>query len=459
MSALFNYISFSSSKYVEENNSVVEMDKTRMFEYTPDSIATKLRNFDEESKKFLVSLPTFLCSEISREHSGEFIYIKLIEIEQIHVDETEVVARFSVKIDFGNVKINDYQDLMTVFGLSHRFQFYRTHWAVGQGDAASILRRISRLAPQRESNIEHYLAGNQVSYSQPPMREDDSVGEASSVESFLKLYKTIDVEEDRSMFFRGHSNDRFMLTPSLLRKNGDGSWIYLPNEDKMCKELLIAHHDEFFGDFFCFDRLVRMQHYGIPTRLLDITSNPLVALFFACYCANIDDKSDDKSLGEVIVFKIPNNRVKYYDSDSVSCISNLSNLTFEQKNKLILNVDVSEFNEKDVVRQLLHYIRREKGGFESKIDPRTLGSILCVKAKLNNARIRSQSGAFLLYGHEAVLPENGDGDIYVRRIKVNNKKEILGELDRINISATTVYPGIEQTSVQIKLMHEIRSSV
>ncbi|NDZ06777.1 FRG domain-containing protein [Pseudomonas aeruginosa] len=53
----------------------------------------------------------------------------------------------------------------------------------------------------------------------------------------------------------------------------------LENEDKLFKEFIIRNPDEFKGQRSTFEILTKMQHYGLPTRLLDITTNPLVALF------------------------------------------------------------------------------------------------------------------------------------------------------------------------------------
>ncbi|WP_208153322.1 hypothetical protein J4T90_12080 [Sinorhizobium medicae] len=146
--------------------------------------------------------------------------------------------------------------------------------------------------------------------------------------------------------------------------------------------------------------------------------------------------------------------MKYYDSDTVSSLSNLSNLTYTQKNDIDLSLVKDAFNATDVAGKLLHHIKLEKGLFEGRIVPDDLGSIVFVKAKRTNTRIKSQSGAFLLFGHEAALPDAGQDGIEISRVTIKNKAHILSQLGRININATTVYPSIDQTAVHLRDQHQ-----
>lgn len=58
---------------------------------------------------------------------------------------------------------------------------------------------------------------------------------------------------------------------------------YLPHSFSECKSAL--------------DYLVQMQHYELPTRLLDVSTNPLVALYFACrpVKASASEKKNEKN--------------------------------------------------------------------------------------------------------------------------------------------------------------------
>ncbi|MBM7330458.1 FRG domain-containing protein [Agrobacterium sp. S2] len=421
-----------------------------MFEYTPSDTEKRLESLDGTAIAFLEKLPTFLCSEIKSNEDTVSMLIKYGRISNIDPGRKEVSAAFETLIDFGEVSFEDIEAARTVFG-ADKFQLYRTHWAVREGDARDILDRLAEVKPTLGQLIAAEAApADEDGNVQPPPRDKKIIGDADSVERFLELLYSSPAKVGTETFFRGHSDARYELTPSLLRKWDNGDWQFVPSEDRLCKELLIAHHDEFQGDDYCFDRLVRMQHYGLPTRLLDISGNPLVALFFACSC-----KPDQLEIdGEVIVFQVASDSVKYYDSDTVSCLSNLSNLTYAQKNDIDLSLDQDAFNATNVAGKLLHHIKSEKGFFEGRIVPDDLRSIICVKAKRTNTRIKSQSGAFLLFGHEAALPDAGQHGIEISRVTIKNKTQILNQLDRININATTVYPSIDQTAVHLRDQHQ-----
>jgi hypothetical protein len=82
----------------------------------------------------------------------------------------------------------------------------------------------------------------------------------------------------RSNFaFRGMQDSAFDLTTSLVRLGGD----YPSHEDDLLRNFRkYAHHKAAMGDSV-WNWLALAQHHGLPTRLLDWTYSPYVAMHFA----------------------------------------------------------------------------------------------------------------------------------------------------------------------------------
>ncbi len=246
--------------------------------------------------------------------------------------------------------------------------------------------------------------------------------------------------------FRGLSKHYPQTAPSVFRSD---KWRRA--EKDLFNSLLASHPSSFSDDSTTLDKLVRMQHHGLPTRLLDITSNPLMALYFASGAPFKDD-------GEVIRFEFRAVDVKYPDSDRAAVMANLARLTPRQRQELNTSLSKEQFNALPAVEKLLHFIRQEKPYFEARIIPRHINSIMVIRPKQNNPRIIAQSGAFLLFGDNIEFEDSPKGRDQRKRsftIKAEAKRRILRELDQLNVNERTVFPSLESSAAYIKSRYEM----
>ena len=328
--------------------------------------------------------------------------------------------------------------------------------------------------------------------------------EISSISDLNHLIQKLgEPKQGTTRFFRGQANKKWDMNPSIFREQ-----YLIENEDKIIKDVLTSCPDDFLPTDTLFEKLVKLQHYGCKTRLLDLTTNALVALYFACH-----EKKHHRTNGELIILDIPNDQIKYFDSDTVAILSAISvqPIDFEitksikaaeDQEKLkessytlnnydnVLNFDSfkekmaqfgletmdkkehtsliisqsieegkkgfkKEFNEQKEIVKLIHDVRADKPSFRPEIECSDLERVICVRAKLNNARISRQQGCFLLYGLDknklqpAKVPEDWQRKINGKKIIVKNKAKIMEELKSFGISTQTLFPELEKQTIEI----------
>ena len=272
----------------------------------------------------------------------------------------------------------------------------------------------------------------------------------SSVTSFIEAVGKAAAPGGSVNAFRGQRNATWSTAPGILRPPQK----LLDHEREIIRELVSVHPQEFRDDHSMLDRLVRMQHFGLPTRLLDVTLNPLVALYFAT------EPYGSKTLpdGIVMLYTIGKPSRKYYDSDAVACIANLANLSTDERQEIIDSDpkgNIASFNGLDSVDRLLQFVKEEKPHFRSILKRDDLFTPYYVVPKMSNRRIIAQSGAFIIHGLEE-NPDPSSGIRPVRRIKNQrivipqlSKLPIRRELEALGINESTLFPEIDRAASYI----------
>lgn len=250
------------------------------------------------------------------------------------------------------------------------------------------------------------------------------------LKTIKKTIKKIGIDnlEEYEIFYRGESKYYNTTIPSVFRSKDD-----LHNEHKYFRELELRYPSIFDNAKNTIDKLAIMQHYGLPTRLLDLTTNPLLALYMAI------GKEDLSNICPTIkIIFVKKDAMKYYDSDTVSVFANFAkikpntnvnlyrfannknnnikvakhgigsiNYTYLDTYEKIKNLDLPQkyqagkliCKDNDYLHYLLHEIKAEKPYFKDLIWLEHLDqSVIFVKPKHNSQRLINQAGLFALFG-------------------------------------------------------------
>ena len=237
-------------------------------------------------------------------------------------------------------------------------------------------------------------------------------------------------------------------------------------ERELYQEAMRLNVASFEEDRTMEERVSRMQHYGLPTRFCDMSTNVLLSAHFACGGGEVGvRKSDDNRDGFIRVMKAKHDRIKSFTSDIIIAISHLP----------LVSADMVNPSETRGLGYLAYEVKNNRPGFLSEDDDSETGEQLrdeiqhvwAFKPMMNSARVRKQGGLFLAFGcgngkksleptftpedyNNPSAPSYGIKQVDYIRIAAEAKKDIRDQLRYFGMESESVYPELSNVCGELK---------
>jgi hypothetical protein len=250
-----------------------------------------------------------------------------------------------------------------------------------------------------------------------------------TIESIAAFATALDKMSSPSLplWFRGVRHAYYDLSPTLYRRSDLTKFAeFSALEQRLLTEF--KHRSPPFVGKIPTDELellFLMQHHSVPTRLLDWTENPFVALFFALEAVRLPETQTDAAVWIL--------------------------------NPLLLNkLSLSSYTHEGILSVGDDLLR----GYEPMKEPRTPATNpIALYGVHNSQRIVAQRGVFVLSAMNTTplnkidFTDAGKGLLRKMTIPVANKKPIFDQLFAMGITDSVLFPDLDGLAREIKTRH------